>query len=184
MAVTNLTGYTWVGNDWVEPSWGDSDETFYIDFISNSTDFTQLDLEVYDNFLLSIYYRSDNLNDTTQAYNPASMGWTNSNLKTIIINGGTDVTNSTLISRLEEIGTLTPPPPPPPSISDKLLAVNQVKQDIKVAIENKGVALAGVGFGGYAGKIDELPAVVELTQAQYDALSVYDNNTYYLIVEV
>ena len=30
---------------------------------------------------------------------------------------------------------------------------------------------------------DTLPAVVELTQAQYNALSVYDNNTYYLIVE-
>ena len=102
---------------------------------------------------------------------------------------------------------------------------------------------AGVGFGGYAEKIDEIPlpkeeqevtvdgfifqsgdvvvtpstgkvmtkvtvvkdnnlvpenivkdvnifgvvgtveTVVELTQAQYDALSVYDNNTYYLIVE-
>ena len=30
--------------------------------------------------------------------------------------------------------------------------------------------------------IDELHAVVELTQAQYDALPVYDDNTYYLIV--
>ena len=69
------------------------------------------------------------------------------------------------------------------SVADKLLQVNQVKQDIKVAIENKGVDMAVVAFGGYAGKIDVLPAVVELTQAQYDALSVYDNNTYYLIVE-
>ena len=69
------------------------------------------------------------------------------------------------------------------AISDKLLQVNQVKQDIKEAIENKDIDLTGVDFGGYAGKIDTLPAVVELTQAQYDALSVYDNNTYYLIVE-
>ena len=30
---------------------------------------------------------------------------------------------------------------------------------------------------------DVLPIVVELTQVQYDALSVYDDNTYYLIVE-
>ena len=51
------------------------------------------------------------------------------------------------------------------------LEVNAVKQT------------AGIAFGGYAEKIDELPAVVELTQAQYDALPVYDNNTYYLIVE-
>jgi len=69
------------------------------------------------------------------------------------------------------------------TIADKLLQVNQVKQDIKVAIENKDVDLTGVAFGGYAEKIDVLPVVVELTQAQYDALSVYDNNTYYLIVE-
>ena len=69
------------------------------------------------------------------------------------------------------------------SVADKLLQVNQVKQDIKVAIENKDVDLTGIDFGGYAEKIDVLPVVVELTQAQYDALSVYDNNTYYLIVE-
>ena len=70
------------------------------------------------------------------------------------------------------------------AISDKLQDLIDIKQDIKVAIENKDVDLTGVDFGGYAEKIDELPAVVELTQAQYDALSVYDNNTYYLIVEV
>jgi hypothetical protein len=70
------------------------------------------------------------------------------------------------------------------SVADKLLQVNQVKQDIKTAIENKDVDMTGVTFVGYAEKIDALPAVVELTQAQYDALSVYDNNTYYLIVEV
>ena len=69
------------------------------------------------------------------------------------------------------------------SISSKLLQLNQVKQDIKTAIENKDVDLTGVAFGDYAGKINTLPVVVELTQAQYDALSVYDNNTYYLIVE-
>jgi len=69
------------------------------------------------------------------------------------------------------------------SVADKLLQVNQVKQDIKTAIENKDVDLTGVAFVSYAGKINMLPTVVELTQAQYDALSVYDDNTYYLIVE-
>ena len=42
------------------------------------------------------------------------------------------------------------------SVADKLLQVNQVKQDIKVAIENKGVDMTGIDFGGYAGKIDEI----------------------------
>ncbi len=69
------------------------------------------------------------------------------------------------------------------AISDKLQELLDIKQDIKTAIENKGVDLTDVEFGVYAEKIDLLPAVVELTQAQYDALSVYDNNTYYLIVE-
>jgi len=34
-----------------------------------------------------------------------------------------------------------------------------------------------------SGNIDGIAIAVELTQAQYDALSVYDSNTYYLIVE-
>lgn len=69
------------------------------------------------------------------------------------------------------------------AISDKLQELIDIKQDIKQAIVDKGIDMTGVAFAGYAGKIDLLPAVVELTQAQYDALPVYDNNTYYLIVE-
>lgn len=43
------------------------------------------------------------------------------------------------------------------AISDKLQDLIDIKQDIKEAIENKGVDLTGVDFGGYAGKIDEIP---------------------------
>ena len=39
------------------------------------------------------------------------------------------------------------------------------------AVKQTGGGSQGVAFAGYAEKIDELPAVVELTQAQYDALS-------------
>ena len=39
------------------------------------------------------------------------------------------------------------------SVADKLLQVNQVKQDIKDAIEDKGVDLSGVAFTDYAEKI-------------------------------
>ena len=42
------------------------------------------------------------------------------------------------------------------AISDKLQELIDIKQDIKVAIENKGVDMTGVDFGGYAGKIDSL----------------------------
>ena len=96
---------------------------------------------------------------------------------TMTITGGDDVTNPTLIAWLEANVTKIK------TISDKLQDLIDIKQDIKEAIENKDVDLTYVDFGGYAGEIDELPAVVELTQAQYNALSVYDNNTYYLIVE-
>ena len=82
---------------------------------------------------------------------------------------------------LQANGTLTPSSPP--SIADKLQDLIDIKQDIKEAIENKDVDLTDVDFGGYAEKIDLLPAVVELTQEDYDELSVYDDNTYYLIVE-
>ena len=56
------------------------------------------------------------------------------------------------------------------AISDKLQDLIDIKQDIKEAIENKGVDMTDVPFSGYAEKIDLLPTVVELTQAQYDAL--------------
>ena len=142
---------------------------------------------------------------------------------------------------LQANGTLTPSSSP--STAEKLQELLDIKQDIKDAIENKGVDLTDVAFSGYAEKIDEIPLpkeeqeaivdgfifqsgdvvvtpstgkvltkvtvvkdidlvpenivknvnifgvvgtsaiAVELTQAQYDALVVYDNNTYYLIVE-
>ena len=44
------------------------------------------------------------------------------------------------------------------AISDKLQDLIDIKQDIKEAIENKGADLTGVDFGGYAEKIDTLPA--------------------------
>ena len=42
------------------------------------------------------------------------------------------------------------------TISDKLQELIDIKQDIKVAIENKDVDLTGIDFSGYAGKIDEI----------------------------
>ena len=35
------------------------------------------------------------------------------------------------------------------AIADKLLELNDVKQDIKIAIEGKGVSMTGVPFTGY-----------------------------------
>lgn len=231
MAVTNLTGYTWVADGYQEIS----DYSYNVTFTCDDDVFETFD--VSDSYM--IYY------DTTRVYDvDYGSGWVWEGYKTITFTGGDDISNSSLIAYLEANGTLTPPPPPA-NIAEKLLAVNQVKQDIKDAIETKGADLTGVDFGGYAEKITELPLpkeeqtktvtspdfssanfiditpdagkvltkatvvkssyltpenivkdvnifgvvgtaekVVELTQAQYNALSVYDNKTYYLIVEV
>lgn len=71
------------------------------------------------------------------------------------------------------------------SIETEIVRLQQAKADLKVSINAKGVTppITDETIDGYAGKIDTLPEVLELTQAQYDGLFEYDNNTYYLIVE-
>ena len=54
------------------------------------------------------------------------------------LQGGDDVTNTTLINWLETNATLVYQPK---TISDKLQDLIDIKQDIKEAIENKGVDL-------------------------------------------
>ena len=71
----------------------------------------------------------------------------------------------------------------PLDISYQVERIQNAKADLKTAINSKGGSITYEKLDKYAGKINTLPVVVELTQAQYDALSVYDNNTYYLIVE-
>jgi hypothetical protein len=169
MAVTNLTGYTWVGVEGVNSG---LDGEFNLNFTSNGNNYTLFKLVKELTYIRTIIYNS------TDVY---SYGEWNEAYKTIIITGGDDVTDATLISWLENNGTLTPPATP--SIADKLLAVNQIKQDIKEAIENKGVDLTEVPFTEYADKISALPIAIELTQEEYDELESYDENTYYIIVE-
>ena len=208
---------------------------YNISFISNGGSYNHLFTQDIDGGFQLNY-------DSVMAYGmvfPAQIiTWTNEAYRTITFE---TAPTGNLLTWLEANGTLTPSSSP--SIADKLQDLIDIKQDIKEAIENKGVDLTGVDFGGYAEKIDEIPlpkeeqtktvsspnfssgnvvvtpdsgkvltqvtvvkdndlvpenivkginifgvvgtveTVVELTQAQYDALSVYDNNTYYLIVE-
>ena len=173
MAVTDLTGYTWVGNDTLTLS----TFSYNLSFVDeNSRGWGWFEAIFNQNIMgMALYY--DSYSPVYNAYE----GWDDSAYKTILITGGTDATNADLIAWLQANGTLTPPPSP--SIADKLQDLIDIKQDIKEAIENKDVDLTGVDFGGYAEKIDLLPAVVELTQEEYDELESYDDNTYYLIVE-
>ena len=47
------------------------------------------------------------------------------------------------------------------SVADKLLQLNQVKQDIKEAIEMRGIDLTGVAFTEYANKILDISGEVD-----------------------
>jgi hypothetical protein len=60
------------------------------------------------------------------------------------------------------------------TIADKLLQVNQVKQDIKTAIETKGVPMTNVAFTEYANKILDISGGgVEVDEYFYYAKSYY-----------
>lgn len=113
--ITNLTNTTWIIND--NPSTfpsgydftniGDSTEDgpYYINFISNEISFTSMLFRAWELSRTSMTYT--NTTDTqvlTYRYNNGYQ-WANDNYKTIVITGGTDVTNSTLINWLQNNAT-------------------------------------------------------------------------------
>lgn len=105
MAVTNLTGYTWVGNDW---PWTTNFVSKNINFTSNGNNYTNFrTTDVYipdlDERVPAIEY------DYNEVYN-SNDGWDNSSLKTIDIKGGADAGDLNFITLLEGLGTLTPTP--------------------------------------------------------------------------
>ena len=53
------------------------------------------------------------------------------------------------------------------AIADKLLQLNAVKQDIKTAIEGKGVDMTGVPFTGYPTKIDSITTETGMSYHDY-----------------
>lgn len=120
MAVTDLTGYTWVGNDNLSYSSVQSsawENGFNINFHSNSQSFNKIFVESDDLFDFSSadYFDLTYVNGGNNAsYNFKSNQWYNDAYKTITITGGTDVTNAspnfaTLLAWLEANGTLTAP---------------------------------------------------------------------------
>jgi len=60
------------------------------------------------------------------------------------------------------------------SVADKLLQLNQVKQDIKTAIETKGISMTNVAFTEYANKILAIGGGVGIVDDDY-----YENHYYY-----
>ena len=98
MAITDLTGTTWTFNDTVDFSLILQSKRFNINATTSFGEAT------------SIYINQDNISfylptygTDVQFYN--NSGWFDSNAKTIIISGGTDATNLTLISFIESNAT-------------------------------------------------------------------------------
>lgn len=108
MVITDLTNTTWVFND--EPNI-ESDlfvsKSYQLSFISKNITFTNL---LYDDNGATNGYLTYGENPRIHAYaynfdSGYSVGWTDEAYKTITITGGTDATNSTLISWLEANAT-------------------------------------------------------------------------------
>ena len=166
MAITDLTGYTLVWNEIVDRT-GHDGEKYYLNFISDNKNFTAFNFDGSGEQTL-YYYTVVPFNAETVGYEESGSlhSFIDEKWRTIQITGGADVTDPTLISWLEDNGTLTPSSSP--STADKLQDLIDIKQDIKEAIENKGVDLTGVDFGGYAEKIDEIPLPKEEQEITVD----------------
>ena len=115
-AITDLTGYTWVGNttlDLATQNPTGEDQIYNLSFTDiNNTEYTKIN--IYDNNYdenpantMEYYKVNDRWKEAYQNY------WLDNVYKTITINGGTDATNSNLIAFLESNGTLTAPAPQP-----------------------------------------------------------------------
>jgi len=104
MAISDLTGTTWVFNAISTDSFTAVGNQWDINFISNSTNYSILE-QVFDDDseLGKIYYNTTNVFNV--AYGDEDGLWEDEAYKTIEITGGTDVTNSTLISWLETNAT-------------------------------------------------------------------------------
>lgn len=114
--ITDLTGYTWVGNSSlsnIAPSGTDITskdgmaENYAINFTCNNVSYTYFNVLDRDYSPYGYFYSNEALNSddgTTVVYTES---WISDNFKTIQIIGGTDATNSNLIAWLQNNGTLT-----------------------------------------------------------------------------
>lgn len=103
--ITDLTGYTWVGNDIISLK---QTSSYFINFINNDTNYLYLHIENMEGSLGMLYYSlsDDWITQGTIVFD-YTLKWTGDSYKTIQITGGTDATNTQLIAWLQANGTLT-----------------------------------------------------------------------------
>lgn len=132
MSVADLTGTTWLINS----SYSDPSSTIWksINFTSNSTAFNAI--TIYD----------DMDNEQTIAYRGAeeyptivySRGWTNEAYRTIVITGGTDATDATLIAWLEANAEQETPSVPDVVISYNNIGIATMSESGTKTLETEG----------------------------------------------
>lgn len=105
MAITDLTGYTWVGNDRMNLIEGTN--SFYITFTSNNEMYGTIIIDNRTIGIISFYSVTYLLLDSSRGDFVYNGEWFGQAYKTIEITGGTDATNPDLIAWLEANGTLT-----------------------------------------------------------------------------
>lgn len=115
MSVTDLTGTTWILNNSIMTR---SSGYYNINFTNNNASYTNINWTYLDDDdFFALYYGSTNV----YVYSGGPI-WNSENYKTIQITGGTDATNSNLISWLQNNATQqeTPTPTPTPSSTGKI----------------------------------------------------------------
>ena len=147
MSITNLTNTVWEFTSL--PSYSSTLSTLQknINFISNGTNYTKIMAitEQYDDVRLNYY--SSSWTQVFNGYN--STPWVNNNYKTINITGGTDVTDSSLISFLETYAT---------NRSQEYITNNSEISSIADAIRTKGGTSASLTYPtGFVTAIQNIP---------------------------
>jgi len=136
-SITDLTGTKWLINEAPENAWG---EPYNISFTSNSQNFVALFADpddLYGSGRGLKYFvttpQTGSSNNFEHAYNSRTSTWSNQAYRTIEITGGTDATNSNLITWLQSNATQIededpepePEPTPEPSV-DKLITLDNL----------------------------------------------------------
>lgn len=125
MAITDLTGTTWVFNDYLDDT---SLIRTYVDFTSNGITFASIERNYSTSPFTTnilIYYNSNGISTNVCDLD----SWTNEAYKTITITGGADATNATLISWLQANATLQETPTTDTKPIFKRINGTWVKQD-------------------------------------------------------
>lgn len=112
MAITDLTGYTWHGNETIDIS---TVQNYSINFISNDIEFDELLIRHQTSSIMGWDLKYHKTEDGYISVYAGTVGWNSESYRTIQIISGDDATNPTLISWLEANGTLIAPEPPTPS---------------------------------------------------------------------